>query len=220
MYCSGVVQVSNLGAQQCSVSSESSHPSAAVHWFNYTPTNHLYLNCEQQTIRAGFIQRGWKGGRHQSHHRLWLVCFMCLCSGSPDGKHPAKVLLLCCHFGSCSAMNKDLIGAAALSDTGCVPRGICRQPHFLLLALAGPTLCHVLQQRGGECQTCLRAGKPGLGVCLCLLLQTCQGCDLCCSAGPGKVECRAVAPGTALDSRQSEGFPFVPERNVFWCKQT
>lgn len=135
--------------------SESSHTSAAVDWLNYAPTNDLYHNCEQQTIRAGFSQRGWKGKKHQSHHMLLLVCFMCLCSGSPDGKHPAKVLLLYCHSGSCSAMNKDLIWAAVFVRH-------CLYPSGHLQAAPFPAACscwsnpeqplseELMEQHGGE----------------------------------------------------------------------
>lgn len=72
-------------------------------------TSHLYRNCEQHTLRAGFNRRGCKGKQHQSYRILWLVFILGLFSASPGGSHQAKVSLLHCHFGISSPVNADLI---------------------------------------------------------------------------------------------------------------
>lgn len=153
---------------------------------------------------------------------------MCLCSGSADGKHPAKVLLLHCHFGSFSAMNKDLIRAAVFVRRWLYPSGICRQPHFLLPV---PSWLNPEQPLSGRVNVVAwwwvsatylvwRQEKACLSVPLPAdMLQICSSAALSALRKVQCWVCLAVSLDTALDSLMSKEFPFVWKRNVFWRAQ-
>lgn len=119
-------------------------------------------------------------------------------------------------------------GLQSLSDTGYIPQGICRQPHFLLPV---PSWLNPEQPLSGRVNVVAWSWVSATYLvwrqeraCLSVPLPADMP-RICLSAALNalwKVECwacLAVSLDPALDSLKSKDFPFVRKRNTFWRAQ-
>lgn len=92
-------------------------------WTGWTThQNHLYHNCEQQTIRAAFSQRGWKG----KNSRAIICCSLFASRAFVAGAQMENIRRRYCSSiatAAAPAMNKDLIWAAVFVRHWFCPSG-------------------------------------------------------------------------------------------------